>query len=91
MNNLSGLTVTITIVLFILLLITLTVKVILFFKHERDWDPIRFFHFSKIDLKMTPIKQLRVRRKQQNLFTRILVILLALLVFTFVFKALISS
>lgn len=57
------------------------VKLYLHFEAEKTWDPSKFFHYSKNDLKMTMGKELRSLRKSQNLLTKAFLILILLLTF----------
>lgn len=50
-------------------LISFVAKFGLYYTIEREWDSVRFLHYSKVDLKMTLNKELRLLRKRQNLLT----------------------
>lgn len=66
-------------ILFLALLsISFLIKLVLFFKMERNWDALRFFHYSRVDLKMTNRRDLRVWRKRQNTLTMVVVVLFLL-------------
>lgn len=51
------------------------IKLVLYFKYEKEWDSITFFHFTKIQLKMTVSKELRKMRKRQNTLSTLMLIL----------------
>ncbi|MCW3080141.1 hypothetical protein [Segetibacter sp.] len=67
------------------------IKIILFFKYEKEWNSITFFHFTKIQLKMTVSKELRRRRKHQNNFSMLMLILLLIFLVTSAFNLLIQD
>lgn len=64
------------------------IKMILFFKYEKEWNSITFFHFTKIQLKMTVSKELRKWRKRQNKLTSLILLLALLLGITSAFHLL---
>lgn len=91
MNNIIGLLSVARELLLALVVLSLIVKLVLFYKVEKEWDSVRFLHFSKIDLKMTVSKHMRVWRKRQNAMTTVFLILLLLLVVFSCFHILISG
>jgi hypothetical protein len=91
MINVSSYIGLINLCLLALVIISFFTKLVLFFTLERDWDSVKFFHFSKIDLKMTSIKKLRVWRKRQNLLTNLFLVLLGLLSLSTLFHTLIKD
>lgn len=88
MNNISYYISVANFILLSLVFISLLVKIFLYYKVEKEWDPIRFIHFSKIDLKMTVRKDLRIWRKRQNLLTNIFLILILLFGISYFFRML---
>jgi hypothetical protein len=73
-----------------LVFVSLLVKIALYYKVEKNWDPIRFMHFSKIDLKMTVSKDLRVWRKRQNFLSHVFLLFTLLFIVTYFFHRLIA-
>ena len=73
-----------------LLLCTFLVKTVLYFSYEKYWDSLRFFHYSKIDLKMTTIRHLRTWRKRQNKMTAAMGILFMLFAMVYFFHKIVS-
>lgn len=67
------------------------IKIILFYKYEKEWNSITFFHFTTIQLKMTVSKELRKWRKYQNLLTKILLVFILLLAAISAFNLLIEG
>lgn len=67
------------------------VKMVLFFKFEKEWNSITFFHFTRIQLKMTVSRELRKWRRRQNSLTKIILILVILLGITSAFNLLIND
>lgn len=67
------------------------IKMILFFKYEKEWNSITFFHFTKIQLKMTLSKELREWRKRQNGLTTVMLLLILLLAAISAFNLLIKD
>ncbi|MDQ6812958.1 MAG: hypothetical protein M3040_04380 [Bacteroidota bacterium] len=61
------------------------IKIILFFKYEKEWNSITFFHFTGIQLRMTVSKELRKKRKFQNSLTRLMLVVILFLGVTFGF------
>lgn len=66
-------------------------KIILFYKYEKEWNSITFFHFNKIQLKMTVSKELRKWRKRQNNLTSFMLLIILFLAIAFGFNLLIKE
>jgi len=66
-------------------------KMVLFFKYEKEWNSITFFHFTSIQLKMTVSKGLRKRRKLQNVLTKLMLVVILFLGITFGFSLIIKE
>jgi hypothetical protein len=88
MNNISNLP-QVNFLLISLVFVSLVAKVVLYYWVEKEWDPVRFLHYSKSDLKMTVSKDLRNWRKKQNLLTHLFLSFILLAVFTYLFHQLI--
>jgi hypothetical protein len=67
------------------------IKMILFFKYEKEWNSLTFFHFTKIQLKMTVSKELRKWRRRQNTLTNVILLLVLILAITSAFNLLIAD
>jgi hypothetical protein len=67
------------------------IKTALFFRFEKEWDPIGFFYYPKPALKITCIRELKVWRQRQNYLSAIFLILILLFAFLVTFKLLIFS
>lgn len=91
MNTISNFITNLNLLLFALGLISFIIKIVLFYKVEKEWDSIRFLHFSKIDLKMTVSKDLRNWRKRQNMLTNIFATFITLYGMSYFFQMIISS
>lgn len=76
MGNIREIIVLSRVVLISILTIVFFIKIYLFFKYEKEWNSITFFHFNPIQLKMTVSKDLRKRRRFQNKLTSIMLILI---------------
>ena len=76
--------------LLMLLLSTFLVKTVLYFSYEKYWDSLKFFHYSKIDLKMTTIRHLRTWRKRQNKMTTAMGILFMMFAVVYMFHKMIT-
>lgn len=74
-----------------LLAFIIIIKVFLFYSKEKGWDSVRFFYFSKIDLKMTTTKTMRLWRKRQNNLSVIILLISGLLAFTWLFHSLVKN
>jgi len=72
-------------------LFSFVVKVVLYYKVEKEWDSVRFLHYSRVDLKMTVNKDLRNWRKRQNLLTNVFLIFILLFAMSSVFHMIISN
>lgn len=77
-------------ILLMLFISTFLIKTILYFSYEKYWDSLKFFHYSKIDLKMTTISHLRTWRKRQNKMTTAMGILLFMFSAVYMFHKLIN-
>lgn len=64
-----------------IIFIIFVVKLILHLQTERAFDPVRFFHYTKVDLRLSNSKRLRAMRKNQNTLTQFLLALLAVFLF----------
>jgi hypothetical protein len=73
-----------------LAVLVLVFKAILYFKYEKQWDPIGFFYYSRIGLKMTTSKNLKAARKRQNILTLVIVVLGCLVITLSLFNKLIG-
>lgn len=89
--NLHSYIATTNVLLVFSLVFVLAAKILYYFKYEQGWNSLSFFWFTKIELKMTPYKKLRARRKNQNKLTNVMGLLFLLLCFSFFFKALILA
>jgi hypothetical protein len=78
-------------VLSLLTAVILIIKTIVFFRFEKDRDPVAFFYFPKPAIKMTNIRHLRVWRKRQNSLSKVFLVLLVLLGTMAMFNLLIFS
>lgn len=74
------------ILLTVLILIVFLVKLFLQFRLEKDWDPTRFFHYTRYDLKMTTSRELRAWRKRQNSLTKVALFLILVMAFFLFFN-----
>lgn len=91
MNNISSYLVTFNFLILGLGLLSFFAKVLLYSKVEKEWDFIRFLHFSRIDLKMTVSKELRSWRKRQNLLTNLFLTFILLFGMLSFFQMIISG
>ena len=73
-----------------MLLSTFLVKTVLYFSYEKYWDSLKFFHYSKIDLKMTTFRHLRTWRKRQNKMTTAMGILFMLFAMVYMFHKIVT-
>ncbi len=76
--------------LLMLLLSTFLVKTVLYFSYEKYWDSLKFFHYSKIDLKMTNFRHLRTWRKRQNKMTTAMGILFMMFALVYMFHKMVN-
>ena len=79
------------IILMSLMLIIILVKLILYYRFERDWNLVTFFYFNKIQLKLTISRHLRQYRITQNFLSLGVIITLILFLFSTLIKVLIIS
>jgi len=77
------------ILLLAILLIAFVLKIVLYIKFEKQWDPIGFFYYPKPLLKMTNSMKLKKSRMLQNKLTYYIIGCVAILIFFIVFKSLI--
>lgn len=91
MNTITNLISTANLFLLSMGIICLLIKIALYYKVEKQWDPIRFLHFSKIDLKMTVSRDLRNWRKRQNVLTVVFLTFAVLYALVSFFHMLVSS
>lgn len=77
--------------LMMLFLGTFAVKTVLYFSYEKYWDSLRFFHYSKIDLKMTSIRHLRLWRKRQNKMSTAMGVFLCLFAMVYLFHQIVTQ
>lgn len=78
MKNISEYIVYSEILLVSLVILIFALKTIMFFMFEKYWDSLKFFYYSKVDIKMTNIKVLKAWRKRQNTMTITMAVLLAI-------------
>lgn len=77
--------------LLLMCLSTLLVKTVLYFSYEKYWDSLKFFHYSRIDLKMTTMRHLRTWRKRQNKMTTAMGVLFMLFAAVYMFHKMIVN
>lgn len=70
---------------------TLLVKTVLYFSYEKYWDSLKFFHYSRIDLKMTTMRHLRTWRKRQNKMTTAMGILFMLFAVVYILQKMVIN
>lgn len=90
MNNVSYYLPQVNFLFLAMVLVSFVFKVVFYYRVEKEWDPIRFLHYSKVDLKMTVSKNLRVWRRRQNLLTNLFLIFILLTILSYLFHSVIS-
>ncbi len=78
-------------ILLSLIFMFILIKLVLFYKFERDWSLVTFFYFNKIQLKLTISRHLRQNRITQNFLSLGLIIFLLLFLFSTLIKVLIIN
>jgi len=68
-------------ILLLIIVMLLLIKLVLFYRNEKEWNSITFFHFNRIQLKLTNSRHLRASRKNQNNMTTVIFVLLIILMF----------
>ena len=91
MNNINAYITQLNFLLLGLGLFSLFIKIVLYYKVEKEWDFVRFLHFSEIHLKMTVSKNLRSRRKKQNVLTILFLSFIVLFALSSFFNMMISK
>lgn len=91
MNSISELLVICRMLLILVFSVIFLIKIVLFFKYEKEWNSITFFHFTATQLKMTVSKELRKRRRRQNNLTLLIILIVLLLAITSAFNLLIGG
>ncbi|MCW3080008.1 hypothetical protein [Segetibacter sp.] len=90
MNNINSYITQLNFLLLGLGIFSFFIKMVLYYKVEKGWDPVRFLRFSRVDLKMTVSKDLRNSRKTQNLLTKLFLTFILLFGMSTFFRIIIS-